>query len=352
MREMTRWGVVLMASVMAIGCGEDEGSPAEGGPTTAESSSALNAAGDVGWVGWTGAAIRTSYNSAGGVNTVTHLGTGQWRVTYPSLSAFAANSGSAVVSAANGGYNDCKIASFYRTGLTTQVVNVECRQNGALADAAFETLFFRGGNGSKGAYTWADQPTNASYTPLASYTWNAYAGSVSITRSAVGTYRVRFPNGSASSGNVQVSAYGSGNFSCQLAGYGPPSGLATDVDVRCFDDTGALSDQRFTIHQLLDPLPGVGASWARSTSLGGGAFSLPGAYMFGTVTSTVVGGFQRFTMSGPNGLHLTTHDGTTMARCTERSFTSTPTTSGYEVKCGSPGSANTLDYSTAILHLY
>ncbi|HET6468327.1 MAG TPA: hypothetical protein VFG43_08120 [Geminicoccaceae bacterium] len=101
--------------------------------------------------------------------------------------------------------------------------------------------------GRKG-FVWANNPTAASYTPSATYAHNDSGGAVTITRSASGTYLVRFAglgaNGPAG-GHVQVTGYGSDNRECKIVGWGSAA-VDFTVNVRCFDAAGAAADSRFT----------------------------------------------------------------------------------------------------------
>ncbi len=99
-------------------------------------------------------------------------------------------------------------------------------------------------------YVWANDPTSASYTPLASRAFNWAGGSIRITRPAgtTGRYVVTFTGLSAVLGarsTVKATGYGGGNSHCKpVAAY-----LVNDkVEVRCYaGGTGTPVNARFTL---------------------------------------------------------------------------------------------------------
>ena len=68
------------------------------------------------------------------------------------------------------------------------------------------------------------------------------SGDVTVERTAIGVYNVRFLGLNMTFGHVQVTAYGSTNTQCKVSSW---SGSTTTV--RCFDPAGALSNGAFTI---------------------------------------------------------------------------------------------------------
>src|SRR5579859_1435518 len=99
------------------------------------------------------------------------------------------------------------------------------------------------------AYSWANQPNTASYTPAPPYSYNSAGGPITITRSGQGAYAVKFGglggNGLVG-GNVQVTPYGPGREHCKVLNWssGGPDFIA---HVRCFNSVGIPDDTRFTI---------------------------------------------------------------------------------------------------------
>ena len=141
------------------------------------------------------------------------------------------------------------------------------------------------------AYIWADDATAASYAPDAAYAFNP-AGSVTATRSGVGTYAVIFDGFGASgsdegggAGHLQVTAYNT-TATCTAAGW------SGDVArVRCFGPSGAPADARFTALWIRPGgNPGrVGFAWANAPTET--SSYLPSAgYAYNAAGRTDVGG--------------------------------------------------------------
>jgi hypothetical protein len=96
-------------------------------------------------------------------------------------------------------------------------------------------------------WVWADQPSAVSeYTPDAGYSYNSAGGAISITRSATGSYAVKFAGlGNSLTDNVLVTAYGS-NGTCKVGSWGA-SGADQYAYVYCFDAAGAAADSYFDL---------------------------------------------------------------------------------------------------------
>ena len=110
-------------------------------------------------------------------------------------------------------------------------------------------------------YVWANEATNPGpYTPSTPYSYNAVgrAAANTISRTAVGTYVVTCKgvgggalfSGSGTwgaGGHVQVTAYGSEDADfCKVVSWGT-GGADFSANVRCYNRTGALSDNRFDL---------------------------------------------------------------------------------------------------------
>jgi hypothetical protein len=98
-------------------------------------------------------------------------------------------------------------------------------------------------------YVWANNPTVSSYTPNPAYSYNSPGGAITINRSSVGVYAVRFSGLGESGkpgGNVQVTAYGSGSESCKVVSWNS-GGADFIVNVRCFNTAGNLVNSRYTV---------------------------------------------------------------------------------------------------------
>ncbi|MEM6888918.1 MAG: hypothetical protein AAF636_12350 [Pseudomonadota bacterium] len=102
--------------------------------------------------------------------------------------------------------------------------------------------------GGRVGYVWANSPTSASYTPSATYAFNASGGQVTITRSSTGTYAVRFAGlgGPRAGGNVQVTGYGSDTADCKVRWWSS-GGADFIANIRCLAPNGAAVDARYTV---------------------------------------------------------------------------------------------------------
>jgi hypothetical protein len=194
------------------------------------------------------------WNSTGVNNTITRTGVGRYTANLPGMSFV---SGTVEVTAYGAGSNHCKVVSWF-----TSSVDVACfTAAGAPADSLF-TLNYDNvvspNGGPSFAYTWADQPSTASYTPNTTYQYGALAsecdsfdGPITIQRTSVGRYAVQIPTLSPTGSNVKVTAYGSGGESCKVVGWFG-SGTGTEVDVACFDASGAAVDTLYVVVYTTD----------------------------------------------------------------------------------------------------
>ena len=113
-------------------------------------------------------------------------------------------------------------------------------------------------------YVWAFNPTSPSYSASSAYSFNSAGGANTITRSAVGTYQVKFGGMATSGGSVHVTAYGSSNAHCNIGSWFP-SGVDQLVNVRCFGPTGAPVDTLYTASFTRPVGVGpLGYAWANS----------------------------------------------------------------------------------------
>lgn len=131
--------------------------------------------------------------------------------------------------------------------------------NGNPTDSYFSFLYQSRekpfGSADKGiAFLWADQPTEASYTPNLAYQYNSTGATNTMVRNGTGSYTAAIPGLTKKGGNVQVTAYGSAPARCKISGWS--SGQAgTSVNILCFDVTGAAADEMFTLaYTIGEPL--------------------------------------------------------------------------------------------------
>lgn len=193
-----------------------------------------------------------SFNSSGGGISISRSAVGNYTVRFSGLGGGASAGGNVLVTAYGGGSEICKVASWNSAGADF-TPNVRCFTAGGAAVDTMYTVRVVMNNAAHSAngngYAWADNPTSASYTPSTMYSFNSSGGAVSITRSGVGMYAVRFSGlgGGSAGGNVQVTAYGSNADVCKVASW---SFAPTDfiANVRCFRSGGGPVDTTYSIN--------------------------------------------------------------------------------------------------------
>jgi len=189
-------------------------------------------------------------NSTGATNQIKRLGTGKYLVKLPKLG----NAGGQVqVTAEGDGTARCKVGGWGPHG-TEQDIGVFCHTPGGNpVNSKFMLTYVRNGNilgqlvgfhpdGHPTAYAWANLPRAASYTPDSLRQFTDSGQPITINRLAKGSYAVYVPGG-VSSGNVQVTAYGSGPTHCKVNFWTPAAGIR----VLCFGADGSHVDTRFAV---------------------------------------------------------------------------------------------------------
>lgn len=165
-----------------------------------------------------------------------------------------------------------------------------CLGAGSAAAEVSPNVFYR-------AFVWNDFPApaiGAERTPPTRFQENhrfdrSASGAIvafpsasnTVTRTGVGTYRVRFPGLGVAGGMVHVSAYG-GTHQCKVAAWNP-SGADMIVSVACFDGQGPANG-RFTVllYKEGDSKPdsyGNGYLWADQAS-NAGCYAPHASYSF------------------------------------------------------------------------
>jgi uncharacterized protein YjdB len=187
------------------------------------------------------------------------------------------------------------------------------------------------------AYAWAnDAAPTAPYTPLASWAFNSSGKATTIARTGTGVYTVTFGGMQTPAGKtetVMVTGYGVGNATCKIGNWVNTDQSEVVATVRCFDVSGAPSDQRFTILLLgNDALPARAAfAWADQQSATA-AYTPHASYSYnssgqlpsisrvqtGTYDVTFTGN-QRQAGNGPETFLVTAY-GATAERCTVESW--------------------------------
>ncbi len=151
--------------------------------------------------------------------TITRSAQGPYSVRFAGLGGNGTPGGNVQVTAYGSGNESCKVVGWSSPNFDF-IATVNCfDNNGNLVDTRY-TVFVTWPQAERQlGYVWADQPSASSYSPSPAYAYNGGEGDMTITRSAQGRYSVRFAglggNGTPG-GNVQVTAYGSGNELCKV----------------------------------------------------------------------------------------------------------------------------------------
>jgi len=220
----------------------------------------------VGFLSTFGGAVSsvTSFNSAGGTNTVTILGTGLFEVTLPGLGNGLSSNVQVNAYNTNGSPHICTSQGWGSSNGTDVFADVGCFDFSGNPYSADFSIFYQARNAAPGGwlgFLWADQPTAASYTPNASYNYNNRGGSNTVTRSGTGVYTATFP-GLRGGGNPQVTAYsfyqGAGAH-CEISSW-TATGTTTQVGVLCFDGTGNPADEYYSLSYNRSALESEGAT--------------------------------------------------------------------------------------------
>jgi hypothetical protein len=192
------------------------------------------------------------FNSAGAVNTVWHGGPGNYTVRLPALDW--PSGGGHVQVTPFGGPKRCNVAGWGPAG-GSQIISVQCFDRyGAPADATFILTYVNrvnilglpphaGAGGHDSAYAWTDQPFEPWYQPFPAYQFNVTDTAATAGRSGTGTYNMHFQYADLGTGNVQVTAYGSGPQYCNVAYWNPWDG----IQVRCYDHGGTPTDAHYDV---------------------------------------------------------------------------------------------------------
>jgi hypothetical protein len=198
-------------------------------------------------------ALISQYNSAGAVNSVVHVASGQYEVRLPGLGTAAPNEGSLQATAVNPNVGArCKILRWATTP-AAQLAVVGCFDaTGGLADQRF-TLTYQDRRAVYGGfnpprhfgYLWNQPPVGP---PLTNFNSLAGFGVNTLTPAGLGRSLVRFPQIALRPDDVQVTAYGADRNYCGLQTFWASSGPEVLVrNVVCFQPGGALVNAGFFI---------------------------------------------------------------------------------------------------------
>ena len=191
------------------------------------------------------------YVSTGGFLFVKHQATGTYVVTIPGVGkadgALLVNPYQSVSE-----LRRCQVRDWALAGSDVRA-HVDCvNLKGTTHDAEFTVMYLRhltleGFGGKPGASLLANQPTTASYHPVAARDWSTSGKRSTVTRVSKGVYAVTLP-GMPSGGAAIVSAAGpkATPRECQIGSI-RTDGTPQRVVVRCFTYAGKAADSRFVL---------------------------------------------------------------------------------------------------------
>ncbi|HTX36333.1 MAG TPA: DUF4214 domain-containing protein [Bryobacteraceae bacterium] len=196
-----------------------------------------------------------SFNPSGAIG-VTRAGPGVYTVGFNGLNA----SGGTVQVTAYNSNASCYSAGWTGTGTFNSFV--DCTDpSGNPVDSEFVIDVVPAGVTPTGiAFSWANNQSEATYTPEAEYTYNPTGSAVSIARSSAGQYVVTFAGlntAQVMGGNVRATSYTSAA-RCSVASWGPGTGDTLNVSVDCYNLTGGAADAEYQILVL----PPMGYAYA------------------------------------------------------------------------------------------
>ncbi|GAB3279446.1 hypothetical protein GCM10027589_06040 [Actinocorallia lasiicapitis] len=183
------------------------------------------------------------FNSRGGVNTISRIGTGRYEVLLPKLDG--AHRGQFQITAYGAVRARCGLAGISSAGTEggDLAVAVNCRDlDGAFRDSRF-TLTAAANTGLQrrgpAAYSVVDVPEAPAPRPgLAAFTFNSADEPVTYTREEKGLYSFDFPGQNLSKGNVQVTALNNVAVHCGVVRWNPDD----NVLIKCHDLEGTRAD--------------------------------------------------------------------------------------------------------------
>lgn len=187
-----------------------------------------------------------SYNSASGGNFFTRSAKGAYEVDFPD---FVGVGGNVAVTAIGLSSTYCNVEEWG----TTQVLVLCFDHTGAPANSRFSVRYTTASVAHRGdgAYVWADQPTAATYTPDASYSYNSAAAANIAHHIAKGVYSVvlrGLPSRNGSS--AMVTSYGEAPTSCGVTHWSHDLDGGTAVRVSCHGAHGAPANSFYTLSYL------------------------------------------------------------------------------------------------------
>jgi hypothetical protein len=203
----------------------------------------------------TGTAVASAFNSAGGPDTVTAAGPGNWVVRLHGPGPASLSGGVQVTAVDPAGPAICDVAA-WAPGASQQVIRVRCYSAAGLPMTSGWDLTYQRGRAVTGAkpkffgYTFNNKPLIAGpYAPAPpAVNFNSASGTDTITRSGTGESLVRFPLVGFLPDTVLVTAVAAGPKVCNLnTVWATGGGTAIVRDVVCYQPTGPMAPTRSLI---------------------------------------------------------------------------------------------------------
>ncbi|HLK39035.1 MAG TPA: hypothetical protein VKU41_19875 [Polyangiaceae bacterium] len=194
-------------------------------------------------------------------NSITRQGPGAYSVYLPYTGS---SGGTVLITAVGTTTNYCKAFNWYPSGTYDEYVNVRCFNSaGAPADTVF-SLYYSWGvtwDGNRGAWTWANDPTSAYYTPASSWTYDSGTscatgdpnssqscggsrGTTPAYRYGTGTYFLHHSLMDPVNSAVHITSYGADSNYCKIRDW-VSDGDGVGVWSLCFNASGAPADAQY-----------------------------------------------------------------------------------------------------------
>jgi hypothetical protein len=286
------------------------------------------------------------YATVGGTPTVSRQGAGTYTAAFPGSDRTTYETEAYFVApyaAPSGAY--CRVGAWSDAAVTVRCLDAA----GTPADMLW-TVAMVGSTALSGRWGYAWIPSGGSSGPGShGYRFNASGGEITSTRTAVGSYTVRFAGLGRKTATdregVMVSSYGNAQVTeCRPTTW-TTVGADLDVEVRCHTPGGELEDSRFTILVVDGPRAGANLAFAHADQPGTASYTPANSAVRGTGSATVVRSntgeyevrFQGF--HRPVGLtetYLVTATGNGQHRCQNAGWGSTSSPAGtavIEVRC-------------------
>jgi hypothetical protein len=250
-----KWGPSGLSEVVTVRCFKAGGAPTFSQFTvlfTTSSGGSVPAGQAYGYVHFKpGSGVVTSFNSAGGANTVTPGPTGVWKVKMAGIGSKVQVGGIQVTAVNPAAAAKCEVAA-WSWKAAAQMFVVACFDGGSMPLKTGWTLSYQRKRAITGAqpklfaYTFDNKPTLAGpYSPApAGINFNSQAASNNVRSAGTGLRLVQFPRVGALPNTVLVTPFRVGPGFCNLLSLWATSGPNVIVrDVACYTAAGVHKSQ-------------------------------------------------------------------------------------------------------------